>query len=578
MHRIDNMINLKSEAGDFQTISSSEFINILEKMYNELRAYENHPIPSTRIWYDEPGWFFHKDETFLKFRVNENAPDTLNTDETIFKRRRGDVTELIARKSGYLVNREGKLTIFEPCRITRDKVRLYFLFFPVIYGKELLIDEFFEALDMPTKDRGIRNYSRERIIEIVNTKEICAETISQGIPAKPGRQERLEIKIVSEKKPAKKTDGSIDYYSYSHFKEVEEGMIIAEKITGINGEAGLDAYGNEISVNTNVPVKFSAGENVLIKEIDDSMLQYIAKENGILDLKENTVNVLSELHIGGDVGPETGSVFFSRNIIIEGNIKPFYKIRCGGDLNVKGQVENGADIECEGNLLAEKGIFGDKTLLSVKGNLETEFITETKLRVNGDVVIHGTVYASEVFCGGSLTVEGKKMKTKNRGCVIGSRITGMKEMNIHSAGSGLSKTELICGIDNEMKKKQDELKKVTPVIDKKILRLQHGLGIDLKRKDLIETLSKLSPERKKQVKKKLQEIKSFALQKGEIEKKIVKMDELIHNPDLENLSINITSHLIPDTIVYIGERTLSVKDTHGPCRIHLSDKSISIST
>ena len=106
MQRIDNIINLKNESGDFHTISASEFIIILEKIYNELRAYENHPITSSRIWNDEPGWFFHKDETFLKFRVNEDATDTLHTDETVYKRRRGDVTELIARKSGYLVNRD----------------------------------------------------------------------------------------------------------------------------------------------------------------------------------------------------------------------------------------------------------------------------------------------------------------------------------------------------------------------------------------------------------------------------------------------------------------------------------------
>ena len=273
---------------------------------------------------------------------------------------------------------------------------------------------------------------------------------------------------------------------------------------------------------------------------------------------------------------ETGGLDFSGNISVEGSVHSLYQIKCGGNLSIKGIIENGAGIECGGDFIAEKGVLGEKTKVLVKGNMETDYISEAAVRVLGDLCVHATIYSSVVFCGGLLTVEGKKVKNKNRGAVVGSDVTAMRGMKIHSAGSALSKTTLICGIDNELKSKVQMMEKSVPVMKKKILRLQNKIGIDLSSPDVLERLKKLSEDKKERMKALLKDIKNYAARKTELEHKIKELETLVIAPDLSSLRIIVESHIIPDTVVRFGDRSLKVSREYGAAEILLTDQGVEL--
>ncbi len=573
-------ISIADEYGELHSISRQNLESLLVNIYKSLRHAES---VASECSFENPGpqgYFCLKNEVFIKLTEDKAGDnDLIEADDTFYVRKRDGAAELIARESGYPVLENGVMTIYSPCKITADKVHLFYIFYPVKSGRDNLKDDFFSALSMPSKEHGVRMYSAEDIFQRVDSGKIHILTISMGIPAVPARKEQLNLKVSGVKKAESTPDGGIDNYSFSIFREVKEGTVLAEKINGIEGQAGIDAYGNEIPVVAWKEIPFSAGKNVRTEEIpEDGRIEYIADITGVLELKATSVSVLEVLHVAGDVCAETGSIDFSRDVIVDGDVHSLFRIKCGGNLTVKGFIENGASIICAGDFHAEKGIIGEKTELVVNGNMETEFISDAGIRIKGDLLVHGTIYSSEVFCGGTLVVEGKKLKNRQRGSVIGSSATAMKGLTVHSAGSRMSKTSLICGIDRKLKEELDKMRESVPVFNKKILGLQNRIGIDLTRSDLIEKLKHLPLPRRQEIKAILEDIKIYAEQKAGLEERIVKLQPRVLNRDTGSLKIKINSHLIPDTEILIGELHVMIEKEYGPLEVFVQEDEIKFRT
>ena len=522
------------------------------------------------------GYFLSKDDVFLE--LNEGGQDSpfIEVDDTFSTKKQNSTIKIIARKNGYPVVIDGVLSLFEPCHLTEDKIHLYFIVMPVKEGKKKLLETFFASLTQAHKDKGDDAFNKEDIREKIYSGKVHTITISMGTPCTPGRAESLSIKVPEDEKKEGNPGIIADLYSRTTYREIAEGTLIAEKISGIRGEDGIDAFGNVIPAIKWNEIPFTAGENVIMKELDDGKSEFTAAKSGILIMSRNEVKVLEELRITGDVCAESGSIEFSKDVTIDGSVHSLFHVKCGGNLTIKGIVENGAAIECGGDFTASKGILGEKTSVIIKGNACTGNINEAYIRVAGDLTVTGTLYSATVFCGGVLRVEDPKIKNKSRGCIVGGTVTAMKGMDLHSIGSQSSKTELIFGVDHELVSKKGKMEESVPVIKRKILRLQDKVGIDFSRPDVVERLKRLSDSQKKKVKVQLEEIKKIVYQKNVIEAKVKQLESLVVTPDIEDLSISVTSHILPDVSLAIGDDQLVIKREYGPVTIRLIEDKIDI--
>ena len=553
----------------FTALSAEGLIKDLGGFYEILSHAEKNAVEGSFECPGEKIWFSGRDRVFL--RAEEDASGRpIDVDDSFIIRRREGLTELIARENGYPVINNGVLGLYKACRLTPDGVHLFYLLAPAASGRRELVDDFFTALGQPSRERGVRQFTSADILSRIDSGRIHTITISCGIPSVPEKSESLSIRIRPESRPSADNCDNVDFYSCSIYREVKEGDVLAVRTEGHEGRAGVDAFGREIPVGPMRCVSFSAGENVICREKEEGVTEFVSGVDGVLDLKEHSVAVHEELHVSGDVCAETGSIDFSRDVVVDGDVRSLYHINCGGNLTVKGYIENGVSVECRGDFCAEKGIIGDKTRVLVKGSLVTDYINEAGIRVLGDVRVISNIYAAQVFCGGILCVDGKKVKSRDRGSVIGSSVTAMKGMVLHSAGSGFSKTLLTCGFDRELRARIHEMEKAVPVIERKILRLQYRIGIDLGRADIVEYLKRLPAGRKNEIRALLQEIKRFAGQKIELENRIGKMSDMVVSPDLAGLSIRVGSHLLPDTKIAFGEISAEIGRSYGPVEVVLA--------
>ena len=247
------------------------------------------------------GLFCREKDVFLALTEDPECEKYIETDDSFFIRSRGGKTEIIARRSGYPILLDGVLSVFNPCRLTGDKVHLFYILMPVRCGKNYLVDDFLISLSRPSKDKGMRHFTSAAVAELIDSGDVHTLTISLGVAADPGRTETVRIIEAAGKIPEGKADGSTDYYRHSLFREVKKDAVLAEFITGIAGNPGIDAFGNEIPVKSLDKIQFAAGPNVRIVEKEGGLIEYVSEVTGILDLSEASVAVAEELAISGDV-------------------------------------------------------------------------------------------------------------------------------------------------------------------------------------------------------------------------------------------------------------------------------------
>ncbi|MDA3941459.1 MAG: FapA family protein [Spirochaetia bacterium] len=567
---------LISEGSSFYTIGKHQLINKLEKIYKLLIEIENDNNRESRDYPLEPGIFLTNKETFITITNASLSNITLQTDQTILTRTKGSRTELIAQTEGYLIAKNRVFSIYDPYKLSKDKIHLYYIFCPVNYGQKSLNENFFKKASLPSRESAIHIFSNEGISKTINSKTIDVVTLSMGVTPVYGEDDTLTIKKYPDSKPHINDDGSIDHHTYSAFLEVKEGTVLAEKTEGELGIQGIDAFGNNIPVPAVKKIAFKAGNNVHENKTETNLIIYTAGVTGILELTDHSVSVTEELHIRGNICADTGNISYSKSVTIDGDVEYPYKIECGDSLTIKGCIENGAIIHCKGNLIVEKGIIGEKTSLLAKGDVETAFIQDAKIRVLGNLTVNSYIYNSHVFCGSELNVIGDKVKSTRKGVILGSTITSMKKMVIHSAGSNFSKTVLSCGLDLELEEQLNEVKKAVPQINTKILRLQNRIGLDLTQKDIGKKLQALPQRQKNKIKGLLEEIKYSATQKETVEKMIEELKDKTSNPNIEELYIEVSSHIIPDTTIIMGGLEKKIEDPEKSICIIIEHNKIAV--
>jgi uncharacterized protein len=229
-------------------------------------------------------------------------------------------------------------------------------------------------------------------------------------------------------------DGSINFQDRGDVPYVEEDAFLAGKILPEQGTKGIDVYGKEIIVDDPVDLTFSNGSGTRISE-DGVRIYATCAGQPHLDAMGN-ISVCPEYQIKGDLGFETGDVNFDGNVVVNGSVKPGFKIKCA---SLTAKEIQGAEIDIDGDLNVSLGII-DTELVKVKGSVQAKFVHNSKINSFGDLIIQKEIIDSDIYLSGACI-------NKN-GLIVNSRISAKTGISAGIIGNKASKPSfLTVGVD-----------------------------------------------------------------------------------------------------------------------------------
>ncbi|MBU1168430.1 MAG: DUF342 domain-containing protein [Proteobacteria bacterium] len=278
-------------------------------------------------------------------------------------------------------------------------------------------------------DHGIVSGILEDSVIEINLAKSCIEpysfTIARGLPGSPPRGAVVNLYFENEYlNPGKITeDGAIDFRERGAVPFVKAGDLLAEKLPGVDGKAGITLFG--------MPIPAVKAEDKVLKsgsgtQASEDGLKIFAAINGQPFMTvHGEVSVFKELHISGDVDYTTGNITFDGSIFVKGSVKQGFTVK-GGNLTAKDIT--GATIELKGNLEVSAGI--TDSVITLGGSIQAMFMTGSKVDSYGDVLIKKEIIDSKIRTSGACNGEQVNL--------ISSFVSAKKGIDVKRVGTDLS--------------------------------------------------------------------------------------------------------------------------------------------
>jgi len=318
-----------------------------------------------------------------------------------------------------------------------------------------LIHEACEELKLPEfpEVEALRDYLQQ---VATPGEDLIDEPFIMGCYATPAHDGRLvwSREFFRDGWVENKDTGAVNFWEPLERRSVSEGEEICRLIPPIAGKTGLTVFDQPITVRKPRAEKLRSGKNVEATDLPDDTRVFTATCDGRVQFAVGTVTVDDVYIIKGDVCLETGNVYHTGSVQIQGDVKAGALIDVGGDVIIQGLVEP-STIKCGGNLNVNGGIVGDGTgTVDAAGNVQALYINEATVRSEGDVVVKNEISHTDVFTLGQvLSPEGR---------IAGGHIVALRGIRVGMAGaSGSTGTVLAAGVD--------------PTLDERISRLRSEL-------------------------------------------------------------------------------------------------------
>ena len=294
-------------------------------------------------------------------------------------------------------------------------------------------EQLMEALTANRIVFGVKETSVEKLAArpIYNIKIEMAK----GVPSTNGEDGTVTyyVKRDSEYHPEYSLEGSVDYKNLDYFQIVKKGQVLAEITRETAGVEGMNIFGGVMPTRSGRPASSPVGKNTHLTQ-DDTIL--VADCDGVVRFIRDSIDVNDMLKVNSDVDQLTGNLKFTGDVSIEGDVCDGYMVNAGGNVIVKGVVEDAA-IEAAGNVHISKGINGGgANRIFVGGNLKCKYIEHANIHVEGNISAD-YIIDSNVTCMGDIELAG------SRELVVGGEIKVMGELKAKDIGSESERTTKI---------------------------------------------------------------------------------------------------------------------------------------
>ena len=294
-------------------------------------------------------------------------------------------------------------------------------------------EELMQALAENRITYGIKESSVEKLAArpIYNIKI----EVAKGQPSEFGENGTVTfyVKRDSEYKPEYSMEGIIDYKNLDYFQIVKKDQTLAEITKETEGTEGTNIYGAKVPTRHGKPASSPVGKNTHLIQ-DNTLL--VSDCDGVIRFVRDSIDVNDMMKLNSNVDQLTGNVKFTGDVNIEGDVSDGYSVKSGGNIIIKGVVED-AEVEAAGNVHISKGINGGgKHSIYVGGNLKCKYIEHANIHVEGNISAD-YIIDSNVTCMGNIELAGSKE------IVVGGEVKVLGELKAKDIGSESERTTKI---------------------------------------------------------------------------------------------------------------------------------------
>ena len=263
---------------------------------------------------------------------------------------------------------------------------------------------------------------------------------------------------------------AIDYWAKLDNRAVTKGEVLVVAHPAVPGEPGLNVFGNKIPVPKADKVRVRCGKGVLETTDEAGVKTFTAEINGRVRFTDNTLAVDDVYIIKGNVSLETGNIKHTGTLQIEGDVETGASIQADGDILVKGMVEP-AHVQAGGNLTVTGGIVGsEEHVIAVGGDLAAKYIKEAVIRAGGHVRVTNEITHCDIETRGKVDA--------SRGRIAGGRTIARMGITVGEAGaSGSSHTLLAAGIDPTLDARLAAKKAELRQMEKARIKLRQAIDV-----------------------------------------------------------------------------------------------------
>lgn len=239
-------------------------------------------------------------------------------------------------------------------------------------------------------------------------------------------------------KPLQREDGGVDMWAEATIPNVEADDPLAEVIPPTDGTSGWTVKGEELLARKGKPAVIPPLKNVVWSEEGTHLLAGI---DGLLELSPARMAVRPDLTIRGDVDFKTGSIDFHGDVVVQGDVRPGFRVKAGGRVVVQGDVDQ-AEVVAESLVWIRGAAVGTTCIIRCNGDIKIRTVHEARVEARGSVFIEKEASEAMILASQDLVFE----SPRNR-LVGGTVLVGREVVAAEIGAVGETLTRVSAGID-----------------------------------------------------------------------------------------------------------------------------------
>jgi uncharacterized protein (DUF342 family) len=262
--------------------------------------------------------------------------------------------------------------------------------------------------------------------------------IAQGSPPEDGLEYFFARHL--DRTPRRLANGQVDFYNLDTIQNVVQHQILVAQISPEDRHPGQTVTGKTLSPLAQPLPLPRAGTNVALGAEGETLIALI---NGYPVLSEDRLHVDPCYTLQGDVDFTVGNLTCIGDIVIAGDVKYGFSVRCARDVAVYGvvdggHIEAGGAVHLYGNLLGQQ-----KSYIRSAGSVRGTYVDAATIDSQQDIILTRGVRRSHLRAGRNVLVRG------DNSSILGGTVRAFVRILSHNIGSerGIpTRVEILPGI------------------------------------------------------------------------------------------------------------------------------------
>jgi uncharacterized protein (DUF342 family) len=337
-------------------------------------------------------------------------------------------------------------------------------------GKQLLADDLLAGLQALGVVHGLQEKTINEAVFQLNTSRKHLKQVLLAKGTKPKKETPAHLQLAKHlfdhsfgPQESAQSLKNVDHKDVKPFVLVKRGELLARAIPPVQGEVGFTVTGKELPPEKKDIVFLKPGDKCLYNHG-----KVLAGITGRFTMEQDVFNISDELILENGVNYATGHVVFPGKVHITGIVEDGFRVVAGSDILCDG-VLDASEVLCGGDLTIAGGVIGKQPgLVRVEKSANVRFIENAQFEILGDIVCQKGILGSKVFGLGSLTM--------SEGRVVHSNITLFGGAEILQLGGPAANASITIGLNFVTQRKIERLKELYSDAENRIILAKEQLA------------------------------------------------------------------------------------------------------